>query len=268
MPYITCSHMDFIYGYHLKKIPVNSRASIILSDDLDIYIRNSISSSKQEVVSFVWNGDEPLLAGIPFYEKVVSLQQRLAGGRKVHNVIHTTGLLLDVNWCAFLKSEDFSLWIGLDGPPEVHDAQFSGPKAEGRFYQVMEAVSLVQIHGIPFTILCQVGAASLGKSAMIYDFFAIGGYRRIHFGRAVDAWGYEDGLESHQCSPVTLAGRVPRRSVGVIDQHRYDEFMGEIFHRWARRDVGKISVLNFGTMDRDSPAREPAALGFHLISPF
>jgi uncharacterized protein len=47
-------------------------------------------------ITFEWHGGEPLLAGIPFYEKVLGLQRSLAReGLEIENVVQTNGILID-----------------------------------------------------------------------------------------------------------------------------------------------------------------------------
>src|SRR5262245_31433901 len=47
-------------------------------DVLENYIRQYIESQPQETVSFAWQGGEPTLLGIPWFENVLRLQQKYA----------------------------------------------------------------------------------------------------------------------------------------------------------------------------------------------
>ena len=67
------------YSAHKKQ----SRMSQGLLEDL---IRETVEASLGPVVSFIWHGGEPTLAGIEFYEKAVRLQKEyLPEGWQVWN---------------------------------------------------------------------------------------------------------------------------------------------------------------------------------------
>ena len=72
-------------------------------------------------VSIGWQGGEPTLMGLPFFEKAVDLQTRYGRGKTVGNGLQTNGLLLDRDWAAFLRRYKFLVGLSLDGPEEVHD---------------------------------------------------------------------------------------------------------------------------------------------------
>ena len=54
---------------------------------------------------FAFQGGEPTLAGLPFFEKLVKLQQQYGrNGQSVANALQTNGVLLDDRWCDLFKS--------------------------------------------------------------------------------------------------------------------------------------------------------------------
>ncbi|EBS8364644.1 hypothetical protein JYY36_000054 [Salmonella enterica subsp. diarizonae serovar 50:z:-] len=56
-----------------------------MSDDvLETYIRRVIDDTPSSEVSFCWQGGEPTLCGLSFYQKVVRLQQRYANGKTIY----------------------------------------------------------------------------------------------------------------------------------------------------------------------------------------
>ncbi len=66
------------YCFYLDK----PRGQRVMSDDvLETYIRRVIDDTPSSEVSFCWQGGEPTLCGLSFYQKVVCLQQRYANGK-------------------------------------------------------------------------------------------------------------------------------------------------------------------------------------------
>ena len=54
---------------------------------------------------FAFQGGEPTLAGLPFFEKLVEFQQQYGrSGQSVSNALQTNAILLDKNWCQSVPS--------------------------------------------------------------------------------------------------------------------------------------------------------------------
>src|SRR5215217_1742667 len=62
---------------------------------LETYIRQYIEQQDIPEISFVWQGGEPTLLGVRFFQNVVALQQKYAGGKRIFNALQTNGTLLD-----------------------------------------------------------------------------------------------------------------------------------------------------------------------------
>jgi uncharacterized protein len=91
-------------------------------DVLESFIRQQIDAHEpQAVVSFAWQGGEPTLRGVEFFERVVILQEQHANGRTIENAIQTNGILIDERWCTFLAKHRFLVGLSVDGPEELHD---------------------------------------------------------------------------------------------------------------------------------------------------
>src|SRR5579863_8384489 len=74
---------------------------------LESYIRQYIEAQSIPVITFAWQGGEPTLLGVDYFRKVVALQKKYANGKKIDNAFQTNGVLLDDEWCAFLRESKF-----------------------------------------------------------------------------------------------------------------------------------------------------------------
>src|SRR5690606_15902436 len=64
--------------------------------------------------SFAWQGGEPLLAGLDFFEEVIALQKKYAPSRTViSNALQTNGTLLNDEWAKFFKRYNFLIGVSL-----------------------------------------------------------------------------------------------------------------------------------------------------------
>ena len=94
-----------------------------MADDvLETTSASTFSRRPAPHVSFAWQGGEPTLLGVPFFERVVELQKKYANGKNVDNAFQTNGTLLDDKWGEFLARNKFLVGLSVDGPEEIHDA--------------------------------------------------------------------------------------------------------------------------------------------------
>ncbi|MBI2961010.1 MAG: anaerobic sulfatase maturase, partial [Betaproteobacteria bacterium] len=75
---------------------------------LEAYVRQHIEAQPVPHVVFTWQGGEPTLMGIDFFARALELQRRYQrAGMTIENAFQTNGVLLDEQWCAFLKANGF-----------------------------------------------------------------------------------------------------------------------------------------------------------------
>ena len=68
-------------------------------------------------ITFAFQGGEPTLAGIMFFEKTLELQKKHnTKGLQIENTIQTNGILIDEDWAEFLAKNRFLVGLSLDGP--------------------------------------------------------------------------------------------------------------------------------------------------------
>ena len=138
------------YCYYTGKESVLHVGTGKMSDELlEEYIRQSLAMhGKNARVEFAWHGGEPTLAGIDFYRKAVSLQQRYGKGRQIVNTMQTNASLLDDNFCRFFKENRFLIGVSIDGPEEIHNIYRKTTDGQGSFALTMHGIELLKKHGI------------------------------------------------------------------------------------------------------------------------
>lgn len=127
--------------------------------------------------AFSFQGGEPTLAGLAFFEAAVRYAQELnKGGCRISFALQTNGLALDAAWCAFLKRHDFLVGVSLDGPRALHDSHRLDAHGKGTHDRVIEALHLLQQHSVPTNILTVVTAATAQSFAEVYAYFDAHGF--------------------------------------------------------------------------------------------
>lgn len=110
--------------------------------------------------AFAFQGGEPTLAGLDFFKSFVRIEQELgySAGKPAH-AIQTNGLLIDDNWAAFLKENDFLVGLSLDGTRDIHNHFRKDAAGKDSYKRVIAAARCLEKAGTPFNILTVVTPA-------------------------------------------------------------------------------------------------------------
>ena len=232
-------NLDCRYCYYLEKEALYPRGeNFRMSPEvLETYIRDYLALQEGHELSMTWQGGEPTLLGLEFFERVVALQQKYAGGRKVANAIQTNGTRLTPEWCRFFKANDFLVGLSIDGPRKLHDTYRVDKGNKPTFDSVMTGLKLLKRHGVEFNSLTVVSASNVKRPLEVYEFLKEQGSGFLQFIPLVE--------RTDATSPVevgTTRSEVTRWSVPAV---AYGEFLCTIFDHWVRADVGKVFVQLF-----------------------
>lgn len=243
---IACDYCFYLEKEALYGSPPKPR----MTDDLLMaFIDNYVASQPTPVVEFVWQGGEPTLLGLPFFEKVVEFQTRHKSAKTIRNALQTNGMLLDDDWCSFLKRHEFIVGISLDGPQEIHDVYRRHRNGRGTFSEVMRGLRLLQSHGVDYNVMACVGRETARKPLEIYRFFKSEGIEFIQFSpiieRLPDALSKSRGLWLGGPAGLKQVGQPSEVTSWTVIPEEYGDFMIAIYEEWVRHDVGKTFVMNF-----------------------
>lgn len=238
------------YCFYLEKQALfpERKARVMNDEVLQAYISKYIAHQSTGLVQFVWQGGEPMLAGLDFYQRVLNFQRIHGNGKQISNSLQTNGTLLDDEWCRFLKQHDFLVGISLDGPRDIHDRYRRGPTGKGSFDQVMRGLHLLQKHGVEYNVMATVGKETAYKPLEVYRFFKEEGIQFIQFAPVIERVGsaheLDQGLVLGGLATVDELG-ADRLTEWSVEPEVYGDFLSAIFDEWVRNDVGETFVMNF-----------------------
>ena len=158
-------NLDCAYCFFLSKEMLYPGSRFRMADDLlEAYIRQLIEAhGRVPEVQIAWQGGEPTLMGVEFFRRSVELAQRyLKPGQRAVYTIQTNGTLLDEEWTAFFKENEFLVGISIDGPQELHDAYRVNKGGKGSFDQVMHGLDQLKAAGVEWNALTTIHAANAG----------------------------------------------------------------------------------------------------------
>lgn len=238
-------NLDCKYCFYLEKAKLYPEATWAMQGEvLENYIRQYISSQGTELISFAWQGGEPTLLGVEFFERVVALQAQYADGHKIENAFQTNGVLLDDRWAEFLKKHEVLVGLSIDGPSYLHDAYRVDKGGQGTFDKVMRGINVLKKHAVEFNTLTTVHRVNSREPLEVYHFLKEVGSGYMQFIPIVE-----------RASTVTTKGGLTLVSPAFtekaavtewsVEPLQFGKFLSAIFDEWVRNDVGRYFVQLF-----------------------
>ena len=179
--------------------------------------------------AFSWQGGEPTLAGVEFFERVVEFQKKHGRpGQSIANSLQTNTTLIDDRWARFLRQYHFLVGCSLDGPKEIHDHYRVTHDGRGSYDKVREGIACLERHRVEHNILVLVNDLNVKQPKELLRFFLDEGFHYLQFIACVE------------CDPATgqpAPYAVPARAFG--------EFLCAIFDEWAAPEVPQFYVRDF-----------------------
>jgi uncharacterized protein len=253
-------NLDCAYCYYLHKEELlGSNSKFRISDEvLEAHVRQYIESQRGDEVVFSWQGGEPTLLGVGFFEKVVALEKKYQRpNQRIENDLQTNGTLLNDEWCAFLRQNKFLVGLSIDGPQELHDRFRVDKGGQPTFEKVFAAGRLLQRYQVPFNTLTVVNRVNAKKPLDVYRFLSRElRPRELQFipcvepkvfkNTAPQRWDLhtlpvQDSPAAHPGSPDSVV------TDWSIDPDDWGYFLCKVWDDWYRRDYGKVHVNLFET---------------------
>ncbi len=247
-------NLDCTYCFYLEKEAIFQEKKIHrMSDEvLEAYIKQYCESQNTPEILFAWQGGEPTLMGVAFFEKAVALQKKYAAGRPVQNAFQTNGTLIDNQWCKFLAKEKFLIGLSLDGPRHIHDKFRVDKGGKPTFDRVMKALKLMKAHRVNFNTLTCVTRQNAKHAVEIYTFLKGTGSTFLQFIPIIERKPNDEAalLGLKLALPPDLAADDTDERVmpWTVQPKQYGQFLIDIFDEWVRRDVGTTFVQIFDVM--------------------
>lgn len=168
------------------------------------------------MISYVFQGGEPTLRGLEFFEKVIEYQKQYNKNRVyVSNAIQTNGYALNEEWAKFFKENHFLVGFSLDGTKENHDLYRHNTEGEGTYDRILKSINLMDAYGVDYNILTVVTKDTAEHISEIYKEYQTRGWDYQQYIACLDPLGEERGKNPYALTPV-----------------QYGSFLIELFQIW------------------------------------
>ncbi len=240
-------NLDCEYCFYLdrdadpyKALPARRMTDDTLERLVDTYLFYSYPNSV-----FAFQGGEPTLAGLKFFEKLVELQKQYGrGGQSVSNALQTNAVLLDKNWCDLFRAYNWLLGVSLDGPEDVNDRYRFNKQGRGTWKRVMESVELLQENNVEFNVLCVLSQANVSRPKELYRF-----YRSL-------------GIDNLQFIPLAEFDGAGNPLPFTISAEQYGRFLCDLFDQWWP-DRRKVRIRFFDNIAEALAGQKPGSCTMH-----
>ncbi len=177
-------NLDCEYCFYLDREadPYKALPGRRMSDDVLERLVDQYMFYSYPTCVFAWQGGEPTLAGLKFFQKAVELQKRCGrDGHVVANALQTNAVLLTADWCDLLREYKFLLGVSLDGPEDMHDRYRVNKNRQGTWSKVMQGIETLRQGNVDFNILCVVSQANVHQPRKLYEWFRDQGFDFIQY---------------------------------------------------------------------------------------
>ncbi|WP_313180168.1 anaerobic sulfatase maturase [Lacrimispora sp.] len=166
--------------------------------------------------TIAFQGGEPTLAGLPFFEQAVRLSKEYnKKNLDIHFALQTNGFDLGPEWAEFFAREHFLVGISVDGTIHTHDAYRKSGNGSATFLNIMKTVDSFNRYGVEYNILTVVNKRTASSIGKIYQYYKKMGFSYLQFIPCLDPLEAAPGTMEYSLTPEL-----------------YGQFLCDLFDLW------------------------------------
>lgn len=167
---------------------------------IEAIVKRAYNETEREV-SFAFQGGEPLLRGIDFFQYFFELIDKYNTNNIRTNIsLQTNGMLVTDEWAKLFKKHNVLVGVSLDGPEAIHDRYRLTYKHKPTHQAVMRGIEHLRKEGVNFNILSVLTKHVARNIRLVYQFFKEQQFDHIQFIEALDRNFSQKGKENYSLS--------------------------------------------------------------------
>ncbi|MBS5065022.1 MAG: anaerobic sulfatase maturase [Hungatella hathewayi] len=206
---------DYCFYYDITEHREQASYGFMSEETLEQVIKKALECAEGEC-SFSYQGGEPTLHGLAFFEKSLEFERKHnIHGVKINHALQTNGYRLNADWAKFLADNHFLVGVSLDGSKDTHNAYRRSVKGEETFFDIMKTIDILNEYQVEFNILTVVNRRTAGKVRKIYQFYKKNHLNYLQFIPCLDPLGEQQGSREYS-----------------LTAELYGEFLKDLFDLW------------------------------------
>lgn len=211
-------------------------------------VRNMLAElAPGDRATLAFQGGEPTLAGLVFFEELLSFSSEAAQAREVgiEYALQTNGMTMDEGWLPLLKAHPILVGLSIDGDKQLHDWTRKDSNGEGTYKRVVTTKRLLDENQIPYNVLVTLTRQGARHPQKLWNFLV------------------KEGIDYVQFTPCLDAMDAQERSPFALTPEGFYQFYATLFPLWAAklREGKYISVKFFDDLVNYFGRGMPTACG-------
>ncbi len=196
-------NMSCDYCFYCDEMEKRDKSSLgfMSEETLKNIIRRTLLRAERGI-SYAYQGGEPTLRGLEFFEKAIYYQKKYnKNNLSINNALQTNGYSLNEDWCRFFKENHFLLGVSVDGTKEIHNAYRHNKQGEGTYEKVLDGIRLLDRYQVDYNILTVVNQKAAANIEEIYARYQKNGWRYQQYIACLDPLEEKHGQNEYALSP-------------------------------------------------------------------
>jgi uncharacterized protein len=146
-------------------------------------------------LTVIWHAGEPLVLPTSYYQAAFEAIEALRpSGIALRHCVQTNGMLIDQDWCDFIKKWRIGVGVSVDGPRHLHDAKRVTRSGKGTFERTIAGIRLLRRENVPFHVITVLSENSMHAPEELLDFYISEGIDDVCFNVEESEGSYVSGL--------------------------------------------------------------------------
>ncbi|WP_107656010.1 radical SAM/SPASM domain-containing protein [Nocardia suismassiliense] len=196
----------------------------------------ALAEPRHHAVRFSWHGGEPTLLPRDYFRKAMALQHRFRRpGQWVTNSIMTNATRVTAEWAEFLRENEFTVGVSLDGPPEIHDRYRVDAAGRPTYQRAAQGMQMLRDHQVDFavTVVLDEAGYAFGPDKL-FDFLVGEGITNFGINFVVPKIGLPPEQARHH----------------YIDPQRRSRYLIGLYQRWKEYGDCTIRIRDLDALRR------------------
>lgn len=179
-------------------------------------------------INFVFQGGEPTLAGLRWYQEFSKICNQWNPGISISYSIQTNATTLDEEWCRYFAEHHYLVGVSLDLLQQCHNDARVDASGNDTYQRCLHSVNLLNTFHVEYNILCTLTKQIAKHPQKIWNVLK------------------EQNIQYVQFTPCLDALYSPGKNPYALTPQRFAQFYNQLFPLWLTDfKAGKYRSIKF-----------------------